>query len=250
MADRSLTLCSDLRASTGSGKALAEADQAKLATLEEASLAQQAEVTKLRDRLAKAKKFIQEQDELFKKQHNEDHHSSLEEAEQSARSQIAHLTEELDRQKVSTSETRGQLADHELTAPRCCVADEHGRGGGALSAGAAADARGLARPLDEAHARGGRQRAGQRGEGRGGECELVEPAEGEDEGGWIGELHVVASGVGGECVCARGQEADDAVCGWRSGMAEPSELGRWRPTWGRANRFTNDIDTLFVYLYP
>jgi len=58
-------------------------------------------VAKLRERLAKAKKFIQEQDELFKKQHQEEHHSSLEEAEQSARSQIVHLTEELDRQKVS-----------------------------------------------------------------------------------------------------------------------------------------------------
>lgn len=95
------TACRDLRASTGSGRALAEADHIKLAELEEANAAQQAEVTKLRDRLAKAKKFIQEQDELFKKQHDEEHHSSLEEAEQSARSQIAHLSEELDRQKVS-----------------------------------------------------------------------------------------------------------------------------------------------------
>jgi hypothetical protein len=71
-------------------------------------------VAKLRERLAKAKKFIQEQDELFKKQHQEEHHSSLEEAEQAARSQIAHLTEELERQKVSRSERErggGRSAD-------------------------------------------------------------------------------------------------------------------------------------------
>ena len=95
----------DLRASTGSSRALGEAEQARLASLVEANEVQQAEVVKLREKLAKAKKFIQEQDELFKKQHQEEHHSSLEEAEQAARSQIAHLTEELERQKLSRSRT-------------------------------------------------------------------------------------------------------------------------------------------------
>ncbi|ORY88555.1 HOOK protein-domain-containing protein [Leucosporidium creatinivorum] len=99
---------SDLRAST-SGRALSEAEQARLASMEQDNKQYQKEISEMQDKLQKAKAFIKQQDKLFKEQHASEHHvrsflGNFEEAEQGLRSQISTLTEELERQKSNNAD--------------------------------------------------------------------------------------------------------------------------------------------------
>ncbi|KAI5474231.1 protein-nucleus import-related protein [Pseudohyphozyma bogoriensis] len=104
----------ELKASL-SGKGLSEADRERFATLEAEHSKSQAEVKELQEKLQKAKAFIKQQDKLFKEAHADEHHGNFEEAEQSYRSQIATLTEELERQKTNTAEVEARyLRENQL----------------------------------------------------------------------------------------------------------------------------------------
>ncbi|CEQ40447.1 SPOSA6832_02062, partial [Sporobolomyces salmonicolor] len=83
---------------------LQEADQARVADLENENSQYREQVQDLQDKLQKAKAFIKQQDKLFKEAHAAEQHGNFDEAEQSYQQQISQLRDELERQKINSAE--------------------------------------------------------------------------------------------------------------------------------------------------
>ncbi|GAA5907780.1 hypothetical protein JCM5296_004534 [Sporobolomyces johnsonii] len=93
----------NLKASS-SGKGMSEADQARVADLENENAQYREQVRDMQDKLQKAKTFIKQQDKLFKEAHAAEQHGNFDEAEQSYQQQISQLRDELERVKTNRDE--------------------------------------------------------------------------------------------------------------------------------------------------
>ncbi|GAA5963914.1 hypothetical protein JCM21900_001145 [Sporobolomyces salmonicolor] len=89
---------------SSSGKGMSEADQARVADLENSNSQYREQVQDLQDKLQKAKAFIKQQDKLFKEAHAAEQHGTFDDAEQSYQQQISQLRDELERQKINSAE--------------------------------------------------------------------------------------------------------------------------------------------------
>ncbi|GAA6064121.1 hypothetical protein JCM10212_004968 [Sporobolomyces blumeae] len=99
----------------GSSQSASQAEKAKMAELQTENATLQGQIDEMQEKLQKAKAFIKSQDKLFREAHVAEQHGNFEEAEQSYQQQIQQLREELERQKLNSTELENNYRrEHDL----------------------------------------------------------------------------------------------------------------------------------------